>query len=66
MDLKTIQIKSFRLRKKSQDKVYQNAEGIFTMSKFLSDHLIEYSNIPINKVHYVGAGINIDLNKIKK
>lgn len=55
----------FVLRKKTQDRIYEDAEGIFTMSQFLADHLVEYSKIPESKVHCVGAGINVNINNIK-
>lgn len=56
----------FRWRQEYQKKVYENCKGIFTMSHWLKKHLVEYSGIPQEKVHYVGAGINLDKNKIKK
>jgi glycosyltransferase involved in cell wall biosynthesis len=34
------------------------------MSHWLREHLINYTGIPAEKVHYVGAGINLDINKI--
>ena len=35
------------------------------MSKWLAEHLVNYSKIPPEKVHAVGGGINLDLGKIK-
>lgn len=52
------------LRRNEQLEFYEHTQGIFTMSKWLSKNLVEYSNIPKEKVHYVGAGVNIDINKI--
>ncbi|MGP6146515.1 glycosyltransferase family 4 protein [Jeotgalibaca sp. A122] len=60
----TNSIKNLLWRAKFQKKVYDNSKGIFTMSYWLRDHLIKYTKIPENKVHYVGAGINLDINKI--
>lgn len=58
--------KAFELRRKYQERVYRNAKGIFTMSKWLRDNLINYSGIDSKKVHYVGGGINLDLSLIQK
>lgn len=44
---------------------FKNIQGIFTMSKWLAEHLVNYSKIPPEKVHAVGGGINLDLGKIK-
>lgn len=48
-----------------QIEIYRNTTGIFTMSKWLKDNLINYTGIEESKVHHVGAGINIDVNKIE-
>lgn len=53
-------------RRSRQLEFYKNSEGIFTMSKWLQENLINYTGIGKEKVHHVGAGINIDVNKIKK
>ena len=47
-------------------KFYNKCRGIFTMSEFLKNDLVSYDNIPEKKVHYIGAGCNIDINKIDK
>ena len=47
-----------RLRK--QEIFYNQVTGIFTMSKWFSDYLITQQGLPIEKVHYVGAGTNMD------
>lgn len=52
-------------RQKKQKEFYENCNGIFTMSKWLSKNLVEYSKISSDKVYWVGAGINIDVNNIK-
>jgi glycosyltransferase involved in cell wall biosynthesis len=54
----------FKWRANFQKEVYDNCKGIFTMSHWLREHLINYTGIPAEKVHYVGAGINLDINKI--
>lgn len=51
-------------RRNEQLKFYEHTQGIFTMSKWLAKNLIEYSNIPEEKVYHVGAGVNIDIKKI--
>jgi len=56
-------------RNKWQKDIYKNAAGIFTMSNWLKENLIDYSGIDHNKIHHVGGGINIDpqkINPIKK
>lgn len=50
---------------KHQQNIYNNCKGIFTMSKWLKNNLINYSGIPKNKVHYVGAGANVKIENIK-
>lgn len=57
--------KDLNRRRNEQLKFYENLEGIFTMGKWLSKNLVEYTKIPKEKVHWVGGGINISLNKIK-
>lgn len=39
-------------------------KGIFTMSKWLADDLINITGIDKKKVHYIGGGCNIDITKI--
>lgn len=43
---------------------YENCQGIFTMGKWLRKELIENCGLPENKVHAVGGGCNICVNKI--
>lgn len=57
--------KDLEKRRAMQYEVYKNSKGIFTMSKWLRDNLINYTGIEENKVHHVGAGINIDVKQIK-
>lgn len=56
--------KQLNKRSKQQLEIYKNSKGILTMSKWLANNLIEYTGIPKEKVHWVGAGINLDKNKI--
>lgn len=55
--------KSIYKRTQMQEGAYKSAAGIFCMGKWFQKYLIE-NGIPANKVHFVGAGINIDANKI--
>ena len=43
----------------NQKKFYEHCSGIFTMGEWLADYMVNYCNIPREKVHAVGAGINI-------
>jgi glycosyltransferase involved in cell wall biosynthesis len=52
-------------RREKQISIYKDASGIFTMSNFLANHLVEYTKLPKEKVHFVGGGINLDLANIK-
>ncbi len=53
IDLDTIK----RLRER-QHKIWESATGIFVMSEWLADALLESSNVPRNKVTVVYAGLN--------
>jgi len=57
--------KDLKKRAQYQKEIYSKAKGIFTMSKFLKEHLVNYTNIPENKVHYIGAGTNLDTKLVK-
>ncbi len=53
-------------RAKEQDKFFiEKAKNIFCMSKWLADWLKENTNIPKQKIVYIGAGFNINSKKIK-
>lgn len=52
-------------KRKRQKVVFENLNGIFTMSKWLANNLVEYSGLPKEKVHWVGGGINLDISKIE-
>lgn len=51
-------------RRIQQLEIYDKASGIFTMSRFLEKHLVEYTKIPKEKVHYIGAGYNLSKDLI--
>ncbi len=53
------------IRKIQNDK-FKDLAGIFTMSKWLQNNLINYSNYPTDKVHFVGGGINVNYKDIKE
>lgn len=56
--------KLFKWRANFQREVYSNCKGVFTMSYWLREHLINYTGLSPEKVHYIGAGINLDTNRI--
>lgn len=45
-------------RRERQRGIYDSAAGIFAMSDWFADALIEHSGIPADKVHVVYAGLN--------
>ena len=47
-------------RMRKQEIFYNQATGIFTMSKWFSEYLIAQQGLPVEKVHYVGAGTNMN------
>ncbi|MBG9367204.1 glycosyltransferase family 4 protein [Streptococcus sp. NLN64] len=55
-----------QLKKRSayQNHYYENAAGIFSMSNWFADYLVEEQGLPSDKVHYVGAGLNIDIKQV--
>lgn len=52
-----------RKNKKAKE-FYRNCAGVFTMSQWLHDDLIQNTGVPAEKVHHVGGGSNIDVSKI--
>ena len=44
---------------------YRQSEGVFTMSRWLSEFLIRECGLPREKVHAVGGGINVDAAGIR-
>lgn len=59
-------IEYLKRRRDEQIEFYKNADGIFTMSKWLANNLVQVSNIDYKKVHWVGAGVNINIDDIKE
>lgn len=51
---------SFYIRSRWQKIIFKNARGIFTMSKWLADSLVNQSGLNPEKVHNVGGGLNIE------
>ena len=47
-------------RMRKQEIFYNQATGILTMSKWFSEYLIAQQGLPVEKVHYVGAGTNMN------
>lgn len=55
---------AFQKRLEMQRKRYKNAAGIFTMSHWLQQYIIENYDIDPSKVHYAGGGSNLDFSRI--
>lgn len=55
---------SLMKRAKLQNEYMKNASGVFTLCRWLVDDLINRTGIPSDKVHYAGAGVNVDVHKI--
>lgn len=53
--------KELKKRAIIQRDFYEHCEGVFTMGAWLADFLKEKYNLPANKVHVVGAGINVPI-----
>ncbi|MCR5720256.1 MAG: glycosyltransferase family 4 protein [Lachnospiraceae bacterium] len=51
-------------RKMRQREYYSKCKGIFTMSLWLRDYLVDVMKVDSKKVHCVGAGIDIDVSYI--
>lgn len=54
-------IKDIELQKREelQQKYYTHCKGIFTMGQWLADFMVSNCGIPKDKIHVVGAGINV-------
>lgn len=50
-------------REKTQKDYYEHCSGIFTMGQWLADFMEEECGIPKEKIHAVGAGINVPIGK---
>lgn len=48
----------------SQKTFYQKVNGVFTMGRWLADYLVEKEELPREKVHAVGGGVNVDITGI--
>lgn len=53
------------IRRKEQNEFYADCAGIFTMGQWLADYLVNSMGIPSEKVHCVGAGVDINFNLIR-
>lgn len=51
-------------RRKIQNEYYKNCAGIFTLSHWMHDDLIDRLGINSTKVHHVGGGINVNPDDI--
>lgn len=47
-------------RKKYALHCYKRCKGIFTMGQWLADDLVNKTGLPIEKIHCVGGGVNVD------
>lgn len=52
--------KTLDKRIKRLQQVYEKSAGIFTMSRWLADFIVNDLHISGNKVHHVGGGINVN------
>jgi glycosyltransferase involved in cell wall biosynthesis len=55
---------AFVNRQKRQKRIYESSNGIFTMSKWLEEFLVEHTGLEKSKVHHVGGGVNVDPRQI--
>ena len=60
-----VDLHSIQKRREMSLSYMQDCQGIFTMSKWLRDDLVNRTHIPESKVHYVGGGCNIDSSMIQ-
>lgn len=56
--------KELEKRTESQRQFYDKCKGVFTMGQWLADFMVETGVLPVEKVHAVGAGINVDVASI--
>lgn len=61
-------INTYVLKKRSvqQKRFFNNAAGLLVMGHWLEKELIEKQGVPKDKVHWVGAGSNLDISKIER
>lgn len=65
-DYRKVSKKALLKRLAAQKEFYGKCSGIFTMNKWLADYMINDMKIEASKIHHVGAGIDIDINKLQK
>lgn len=53
-----------RIKQAQANRFYRRCAGVFTMSEWLRNDLIQHTGLPEAKVHHVGGGCNIDVSKI--
>lgn len=63
-EFQTVDEKELAERIQIQKKFYQHCKGIFTMSHWLADFLVQECGISVDKVHAVGGGINVKIADI--
>lgn len=59
-----IDLYSLKRKHKEAARFYQNCAGIFTMSNWLKNYMIQNMGICENKVHHVGGGCSVDVSLI--
>jgi glycosyltransferase involved in cell wall biosynthesis len=59
-----IKISAIKKRMEVQRDFYNNAYGIFTMSHWLYNYLLNEQIVPEEKLCYVGGGVNLDVSKV--
>lgn len=53
-----------KMKNQRAKRFYQDCAGVFTMSEWLRNDLIENTGLPAEKVHHVGGGCSIDVTRI--
>ena len=61
---KTGKYSLIHIRRKRADVFYKKCRGIFTMGQWLADDLVKNTKVDEKKVHCVGGGCNISIEKI--
>ena len=51
---------SLGAKRKNARKFYRDCGGVFTMSRWLKEDFVNHTEIPADKVHYVGGGCSLD------
>ncbi len=55
--------KVIKIRKTKQKEYYEKCSGIFVMGEWLKRYMVERVGIREDKIHCVGAGYDVDINK---